>query len=73
MNLFVFAEWENTYQGICAVKEYLQSGNHTDEEKQHYYALSSKAERHRDAEKSGQFLIFLNAVLLCRAGSTSSG
>lgn len=59
MNLFVFAQWENSYQGICAVKEYLQNSNHTDDEEQHYYALSSKVERYRDAEKSGQFLIFL--------------
>lgn len=59
MNLFRFEQWENSYGGICAVKEYLHDSNRADEEEQCYYELSSKVERCRDAEKSGQFLLFL--------------
>lgn len=59
MNLFLFAQWENSYEGICAVKEYLRDSNQADEEEQRYYELSSKVERCQDAEKSGQFLLFL--------------
>lgn len=58
-NLFLFDQWENAYEGICAVKEYLNSSNRVDEAEARYYELSSKVEKYQDAEKSGQFLIFL--------------
>lgn len=59
MNLFLFEQWENSYEGICAVKKYLHESNQADQEEQSYYELSSKVERCRDAEKSGRFLLFL--------------
>lgn len=63
-NLFQFGQWENSYEGICAVKEYLQESNQVGEEEQRYYELSSKVERYRDAEKSGQFLLFLMVFVI---------
>lgn len=64
MNLFRFDQWENSYGGICAVKEYLHDSNQADEENQRYYELSSKVERYRDAGKSGQFLLFLMVFVI---------
>ncbi len=45
-------------------KEYLHKNNQVDENEQRYYELSSKVEKYRDAEKSGQFLLFLMAFVI---------
>lgn len=63
-NLFQFEKWKNSYEGICEVKEYLHKNNQVDENEQRYYELSSKVEKYRDAEKSGQFLLFLMAFVI---------
>lgn len=59
VNLFVFDQWEDSYEGICTVKEYLNRSNQVDEIESGYYELSSKIEKYQDGRKSGQFLIFL--------------
>lgn len=63
-NLFQFQKWEDSYAGICEVKEYLQENNPLNEDEQTYYELSSKLEKYKDAEKSGQFLLFLMAFVI---------
>ncbi len=63
-NLFQFQKWEDSYEGICEVKEYLHESNQLDENEQPYYEISSKVEKYRDAEKSGQFLLFLMAFVI---------
>lgn len=63
-NLFRFEKWENSYEGICEIKEYLHESNQVDENEQRYYELSSKVEKYRDAEKSGQFLLFLMTFVI---------
>lgn len=62
-NLFIFDQWDNSYEGICDVKEYLDQCNQVDQAEARYYTLSSKVERYQDAKKSGQFLIFLMAFV----------
>lgn len=63
-NLFKFQDWQNSYKGICEVKEYLYESNQLDENEQRYYEISSKVEKYQDAEKSGQFLLFLMAFVI---------
>lgn len=58
-DLFVFDQWDSSYEGICAVKEYLNKNNQVSDAEERYYALSSKVEKYREAKQSGQFLIFL--------------
>ena len=57
--MFQFQNWEDSYAGVCEVKEYLQESNQLNEDEQTYYELSSKVEKYQDAKKSGQFLLFL--------------
>ena len=63
-NLFQFQNWEDSYAGVCEVKEYLQESNQLNEDEQTYYELSSKVEKYQDAKKSGQFLLFLMAFVI---------
>lgn len=63
-NLFAFAQWRQSEEGVCAVQEYLQSCNQVDEAQEHYYKLSSKVERYLEARKSGLFLNFLMAFVI---------
>ena len=63
-NLFSFGQWEESYEGVCAVKEYLQSYDRINETGVHDCGLSSKVERYRDARKSGLFLNFLMAFVV---------
>lgn len=63
-NLFQFQNWEDSYAGVCEVKEYLHESNQLNEDEQTYYELSSKVEKYQDAEKSGQFLLFLMAFVI---------
>ena len=64
VNLFQFQKWENSYEGICEVKEYLQKNNQLDENEQRYYEISSKVERCQKAKESGQFLLLLMAFVI---------
>lgn len=63
-NLFLFERWENSYDGVCAVNEYLRDKNQVGETEAYYYNASSKIESYSDARKSGQFLIFLMAFVI---------
>lgn len=63
-NLFIFNQWEGSYEGICAVKEYLKDSNQVDDAESRYYELSSKVEKYQEAEQSGQFLIFLMTFVI---------
>ena len=63
-NLFQFQNWENSYAGVSGVKEYLHENNPLDENEQLYYEISSKVEKYQDAEKSGEFLLFLMAFVI---------
>ena len=63
-NLFQFQNWEDSYAGVSGVKEYLHESNQLNEDEQTYYELSSKVEKYQDAEKSGQFLLFLMAFVI---------
>ena len=63
-NLFQFQNWENSYAGVSGVKEYLHENNPLDENEQLYYEISSKVEKYQDAEKSGEFLLFLLAFVI---------
>ena len=63
-NLFQFQNWEDSYAGVSGVKEYLYENNPLDENEQLYYEISSKVEKYQDAEKSGEFLLFLMAFVI---------
>lgn len=63
-NLFQFQNWEDSYAGVSGVKEYLHENNPLDENEQLYYEISSKVEKYQDAEKSGEFLLFLMAFVI---------
>lgn len=63
-NLFQFRNWEDSYAGVSGVKEYLHENNPLDENEQLYYEISSKVEKYQDAEKSGEFLLFLLAFVI---------
>ena len=63
-NLFQFQNWEDSYAGVSGVKEYLHENNPLDENEQLYYEISSKVEKYQDAEKSGEFLLFLLAFVI---------
>lgn len=63
-NLFQFRNWEDSYAGVSGVKEYLHENNPLDENEQLYYEISSKVEKYQDAEKSGEFLLFLMAFVI---------
>lgn len=63
-NLFQFQNWEDSYAGVSGVKEYLHENNPLDENEQLYYGISSKVEKYQDAEKSGEFLLFLMAFVI---------
>ena len=63
-NLFQFQNWEDSYAGVSGVKEYLHENNPLDEKEQLYYEISSKVEKYQDAEKSGEFLLFLMAFVI---------
>lgn len=63
-HLFLFEQWENSYDGICAVNENLGDINRVDESEASYYEVSSKVENYQDARKSGQFLIFLMTFII---------
>lgn len=63
-HLFLFEQWENSYDGVCAVNEYLRGKNQVDETESYYYRVASKIESYSDARKSGQFLIFLMAFVI---------
>ena len=63
-NLFQFQNWEDSYAGVSGVKEYLHENNSLDENEQLYYEISSKVEKYQDAEKSGEFLLFLMAFVI---------
>lgn len=58
-HLFLFEQWENSYDGVCAVNDYLQEQNQVDDAEAYYYHATSKVGSYSDARKSGQFLIFL--------------
>lgn len=58
-HLFLFEQWENSYNGVCAVNEYLRGKNQVEEAESYYYRVTSKIESYSDARKSGQFLIVL--------------
>lgn len=61
---FLFDQWEDSYDGICAVKEYMSETNQNAESEAAYYEVSSKVEYYQDAQKSGRFLIFLIAFIV---------
>ena len=63
-NLFQFQNWEDSYAGVSGVKEYLHENNPLDENEQLYYEISSKVEKYQDAEKAGEFLLFLMAFVI---------
>ena len=63
-NLFQFQNWEDSYAGVSGIKEYLHENNPLDENEQLYYEISSKVEKYQDAEKSGEFLLFLMAFVI---------
>lgn len=63
-HLFLFEQWENSYDGVCAVNEYLQDKNQVDETEAYDYNATSKIESYLDARKSGQFLIFLMSFVI---------
>ncbi len=63
-NLFQFQNWEDSYAGVSGVKGYLHENNPLDENEQLYYEISSKVEKYQDAEKSGEFLLFLMAFVI---------
>lgn len=63
-NLFQFQNWEDSYAGVSGLKEYLHENNPLDENEQLYYEISSKVEKYQDAEKSGEFLLFLMAFVI---------
>ena len=63
-HLFLFEQWENSYDGVCAVNQYLQDENQVDETESYYYNATSKIESYSDAAKSGQFLIFLMTFVI---------
>ena len=63
-NLFQFQNWEDSYAGVSGVKEYLHENNPLDENEQLYYEISSKVQKYQDAEKSGEFLLFLMAFVI---------
>ena len=63
-NLFQFQNWEDSYAGVSGVKEYLHENNPLDENEQLYYEISSKVKKYQDAEKSGEFLLFLMAFVI---------
>lgn len=57
-HLFLFEQWENSYDGVRAVNEYLRDKNQVDEAEAYYCRATSKIESYSDARKSGEFLIF---------------
>lgn len=63
-HLFLFEQWEDSYDGVCAVNEYLREKNQVDEAESYYYNAASKIESYLDAGKSGQFLIFLMVFVI---------
>lgn len=63
-HLFLFEQWKNSYDGVCAVNEYLQAENQMDEAEAYYYNVTSKIESYSDARKSGQFLILLMVFII---------
>lgn len=63
-HLFLFEQWENSYDGVRTVNEYLRDQNRVDEAEAYYYRATSKIESYSDARKSGQFLIFLMVFVI---------
>ncbi len=63
-HLFLFEQWENSYNGVCAVNEYLRGKNQVEEAESYYYRVTSKIESYSDARKSAQFLIVLMVFVI---------
>lgn len=63
-HLFLFEQWENSYDGVINVNEYLRGENQVDESEAYYYRVSSKIESYLNAKKSGQFLLFLMVFVI---------
>lgn len=63
--LFLFEQWEDSEEGVCAVSQFLQRENQADDSEAYYYRVSSRIESYLNAKKSGQFLIFLMAFVIC--------
>lgn len=72
-NLFSFEQWDSSYEGVCAVKEYLAENNMLgylnddtllDETDRYSEQLSSKVESYQNGKKSGQLIIFFMAFVI---------